>query len=288
MLTAILASQASAHRAWRSAHTRGHVAGTCRGEEFHALFTRRGMLRGRVSWRCWFIFLKCRGDMLHEQFTRGDRRVPLFNRCHMFPQFKLIWIQGTGRADKMSSPQQDFSWKLSVHTIEFVAGIGPRDMTLSCLSRATTWPMYVSTNNPGMNQSIIRIHSRAWSWSESKHFARFQICGYCTTHMLCSCLTHRVLTHSYWLISLNNLFFLFLILLPYLYWQSQRNLITHYNLTYWKVKDSSKDPVYTQPILVHKNHISSGTPCSEVRSTLSCETRTVLGAGKKKEKWVTA
>ena len=30
----------------RSAHTRGHVAGTCRGEEFHALFTRRGMLRG--------------------------------------------------------------------------------------------------------------------------------------------------------------------------------------------------------------------------------------------------
>ena len=32
--------------AQRSAHTRGYVAGTCRGEEFHALFTRRGMLRG--------------------------------------------------------------------------------------------------------------------------------------------------------------------------------------------------------------------------------------------------
>ena len=31
----------------RSAHTRVHVAGTCRREEFHALFTRRAnMLRG--------------------------------------------------------------------------------------------------------------------------------------------------------------------------------------------------------------------------------------------------
>ena len=71
----------------RSAHTRGHVAGTCRGEEFHALFTRRGMLRGYVSWSvhteglvagtCDFVFWlvyfpKCRGDMSHEQFTRGD------------------------------------------------------------------------------------------------------------------------------------------------------------------------------------------------------------------------
>ena len=126
----------------RSAHTRGHVAGTCRGEEFHSLFTRRGMLRGWVSWSVhteglvagtcrdfvfWLVYFpKCRGDMSHEPFTRGDLAfnggVTLFCRRDMYPQFKLIWIQGTCRGDKISFPQQDFSWKSSVHTMGFVAG----------------------------------------------------------------------------------------------------------------------------------------------------------------------
>ena len=75
--------------------------------------------------------------MSHEQFTRGDlafnRVVTLFCRRDMSPQFKLIWIQGTCRGDKISSPQQDFSWKSSVHTMGFVAGTkSPRHVPATC------------------------------------------------------------------------------------------------------------------------------------------------------------
>ena len=75
--------------------------------------------------------------MSHEQFTRGDlacnRGVTLFCRRDMSPQFKLIWIQGTCRGDKISSPQQDFSWKSSVHTMGFVAGTkSPRHVPATC------------------------------------------------------------------------------------------------------------------------------------------------------------
>ena len=44
----------------------------------------------------------------------------------MSPQFKLIWIQGTCRGDKISSPQQEFSWKIE----RSHDGICPRDMSL--------------------------------------------------------------------------------------------------------------------------------------------------------------
>ena len=70
----------------RSAHTRGHVAGTCRGkgknfmlcslegaccgDRFLEEFKRRVLSQGHIviSFSEWFIFLKCRGDMLHEHF----------------------------------------------------------------------------------------------------------------------------------------------------------------------------------------------------------------------------
>ena len=84
----------------------GHVAGKnfmrcshegarC-GDRFLEVFTRRVLSQGHVviSFSDWFIFLKCRGNMLHEQFTRGDlacnRGVTLFCRRDMPPQFKLI------------------------------------------------------------------------------------------------------------------------------------------------------------------------------------------------------
>ena len=70
-------------------HTRGdmlqgHVAGknfmrcshegACCGDRFLEVFTRRVLSQGHIviSFSDWFIFMKCRGDMLHEQFTRGD------------------------------------------------------------------------------------------------------------------------------------------------------------------------------------------------------------------------
>ena len=91
--------------------------GACCGDWFLEVFTRRVLSQGHVV----ISFSDCRADMLHEKFTRGDlacnRGVTLFCRRDMSPQFKLIWIQGTCRADKISSPQQDFSWKLSVHTM---------------------------------------------------------------------------------------------------------------------------------------------------------------------------
>ena len=75
--------------------------------------------------------------MSHEQFTRGDlafnRGVTLFCRRDMSPEFKLIWIQGKCRGDKISSPQQVFSWKSSVHTMGFVAGTkSPRHVPATC------------------------------------------------------------------------------------------------------------------------------------------------------------
>ena len=103
----------------------GHVAGknfmrcslegACCGDRFLEVFTRRVLSQGHIVISCseWFIFLKCRWDMLHEHFTRGDlacnRVVTLFCRRDMSPQFKMISILGTCRADKISSPQQDFS-----------------------------------------------------------------------------------------------------------------------------------------------------------------------------------
>ena len=101
-------------------HTEGLVAGTCRDFVF------------------WLVYFpKCRGDMSHEQFTRGDlafnRGVTLFCRRDMSPQFKLIWIQGTCRGDKISSLRQDFLWKSSVHTMGFVAGTkSPRPVPATC------------------------------------------------------------------------------------------------------------------------------------------------------------
>ena len=78
--------------------------------------------------------------MSHEQFTRGDlacnRGVTLFCRRDMSPQFKLIWIQRTCRGDKISSPQQDFSWKSSVHTMGFVPATCPCNM-----SPRVSWPL---------------------------------------------------------------------------------------------------------------------------------------------------
>ena len=106
-------------------HTEGLVAGTCRDFVF------------------WLVYFpKCRGDMSHEQFTRGDlafnRGVTLFCRRDMSPQFKLIWIQGTCRGDKISSLRQDFLWKSSVHTMGFVAGTkSPRRINHSSSFRAS-------------------------------------------------------------------------------------------------------------------------------------------------------
>ena len=116
-------------------HTKGYVA-----EIGFLKCSHGGSCRRDISWFRFLIgllFLKCRGDMLHEQFTRGDlacnRGVMLFCRRDMSPQFKLIWIQGTCRADHISSPEQDFSWKLSVHTMGFVAGTLTLQHVLSCV-----------------------------------------------------------------------------------------------------------------------------------------------------------
>ena len=108
----------------RSAHTRGHVAGTnsmhclhegtCSGDKFLEVFTRRNLSQGLAKWPFLIgLFWYCRGDMLHEQFTRGDKlHFLLFCRCNMSPEFKLVWIQGTCRGDKILSPRQDFFMKI--------------------------------------------------------------------------------------------------------------------------------------------------------------------------------
>ena len=90
----------------------GHVAGknfmrcshegSCCGDRFLEVFARRVLSQGHVviSFSDWFIawfiglLVKCRGDISHEQFTRGDlafnRGVTLFCRRDMSPQCKLI------------------------------------------------------------------------------------------------------------------------------------------------------------------------------------------------------
>ena len=113
-------------------HTKGHVAGIGSSKCSHGGSCRRDM--------SWFRFLlvyfpKCRGDMSHEQFTRGDlafnRAVTLFCRRDTSPQFKLIWIQGTCRGEKISGTR--FFMKSSVHTMGFVAGTkSPRHVPATC------------------------------------------------------------------------------------------------------------------------------------------------------------
>ena len=79
----------------------GHVAGknfmrcsdegACCGDRFLEVFTWRVLSQGHIvnSFSDWFIFLNCREDLSHEQFTRGDlacnRGVTLFCRRDMSP-----------------------------------------------------------------------------------------------------------------------------------------------------------------------------------------------------------
>ena len=115
--------------------------------------------------------------MSHEQFTRGDlafnRGVTLFCRRDMSSQFKLIWIQGTCRGDKISSPQQDFSWKSSVHTMGFVAGTkSPRHVPATCplvwadlKGAVTRWKSFVKLARGNMAMWLHRV-----TW-QLKHFS---------------------------------------------------------------------------------------------------------------------
>ena len=113
-------------------HTKGYVAGI-------------GFLKCSHGGSCcrdmpWFRFLiglfsEVSREHVAWTVTRGDlacnRGVTLFCCRDMSPQFKLTWIQGTCRGDKISSPQQDFSWKSSVHTMGFVAGTFPATCPLA-------------------------------------------------------------------------------------------------------------------------------------------------------------
>ena len=61
-------------------HTRGDMhclhEGTCSGDKFLEVFTRRNLSQGLAKWPFLIgLFWYCRGDMLHEQFTRGDNRI---------------------------------------------------------------------------------------------------------------------------------------------------------------------------------------------------------------------
>ena len=100
--------------------SRGHVPvtnsmhclheGTCSGDKFLKVFTRRNLSQGLAKWTFLIgLFWYCRWDMLHEQFTRGDN--------HIFCCFVAVtcplnsnWV---------------FSWKLIVHTRGHVAGTCP-------------------------------------------------------------------------------------------------------------------------------------------------------------------
>ena len=102
--------------------------------------------------------------MSHEQFTRGNlacnRGVTLFCRCDMSPQFKLIWIQGTCRADKIPSPQQDFSWKSSDHMMGFVAGTVP-----------ATCPLVWADLKCALSILSTSGQQNAWAWLKPKQKA---------------------------------------------------------------------------------------------------------------------
>ena len=121
----------------RSAHTRGHVAGTnsmhclhegtCSGDKFLEVFTRRNLSQGLAKWPFLIgLFWYCRGDMLHEQFTRDDNRIFC---CFV----AAVWIQGTCRGDKILSPRQYFFMKIDRSHEETCRGDLSRGHVPSCV-----------------------------------------------------------------------------------------------------------------------------------------------------------
>ena len=99
--------------------------GTCSGDKFLEVFTRRnfyivfilkqssrGLVGTKMTFSDWFILILSRGHVAWTVHTRRQSHFLLFCRRDMSPQFKLVWIQGTCRGDKILSPRQDFFLKI--------------------------------------------------------------------------------------------------------------------------------------------------------------------------------
>ena len=105
--------------------------GTCSGDTFLEVFTRRNLSQDLAKWPFLIgLFCYCRGDMLHEQFTRGDNRIFCCFVAATCP-LNSNWFEFRGHvaATKFCPRDKIFSWKLIVHTRGHVAGTCRGDMS---------------------------------------------------------------------------------------------------------------------------------------------------------------